>query len=63
MRVRVCADANKAAAAAKGGIEAVVAAIRRHADVADVAKQGCAALDNMAQLGGCSAAAAGGARR
>ena len=57
MCVYLCAraDANKAAVAAKGGIEAVVAAMRRHAGVAGVAEYGCAALWNIAELGRCSA--------
>ena len=63
----VCAEANKAAVAAKGGIEAVVAAMRRHEGVAGVAERGCGALNNIAMLGGWSAAvrarAAGGAGR
>ena len=42
--------------AAKGGIEAVVAAMRRHEGVADVAENGCHALMSIAWLGGCSAA-------
>ena len=50
----MCADANKAAVAAKGGIEVVLAAMRRHEGVAGVAEQGCAALGNIAWLGGCS---------
>ena len=41
--------------AAKGGIEAVVAVLRRHEDVAAVAKQGCEALRSIAWLGVCSA--------
>ena len=52
----MCAEANRAAVAAKGGIEAVVAAMRRHEGVACVAEYGCAALWNIAGLGGCSAA-------
>ena len=52
----VCADANKAAVAAVGGIEAVVAAMRRHEGVADVAESGCGALLSIAALGGCGAA-------
>ena len=69
MCVYLCAraDANKAAVAAKGGIEAVVAAMRRHEGVAGVAEHGCGALWNIAVLGGWSAAvrarAAGGAGR
>ena len=63
----VCAEANKAAVAAKGGIEAVVAAMRRHEGVAGVAERGCGALTSIAWLGGWSAAvrarAAGGAGR
>ena len=50
------AEANKAAVAANGGIEVVVAAMRRHEDVADVAQYGCGALWNIAVLGKCSAA-------
>ena len=65
--VCVCAEANKAAVAAKGGIEAVVAAMRRHEGVAGVAERGCGALRIIAMLGGWSAAvrarAAGGAGR
>ena len=52
----MCAEANAAAVAAKGGIEAVVAAMRRHAGVADVAERGCGALMSIAVLGGWSAA-------
>ena len=52
----VCAEANKAAVAAKGGIEAVVAAMRRHEGVAGVAERGCGALWNIAMLGGWSSA-------
>ena len=63
----VCAEANKAAVAAKGGIEAVVAAMRRHEGVAGVAENGCGALMSIAVLGEWSAAvcarAAGGAGR
>ena len=65
--VCVCAEANRAAVAAKGGIEAVVAAMRRHEGVADVAENGCRALLSIAVLGGWSAAvcarAVGGAGR
>ena len=50
----VCTDANRVVA--RGGIEAVVAAMRRHEGVADVAEQGCRALWIIATLGGCSAA-------
>ena len=49
--VCVCAEANKAAVAAKGGIEAVVAAMRRHEGVATVAEQGCVVLRNLTGLG------------
>ena len=49
--VCVCADANNAAVAAKGGIEAVVAAMRRHEGVAGVAHNGCSALKSIAVLG------------
>ena len=63
----VCAEANRPAVAAKGGIEVVVVAMRRHEGVADVAERGCGALMNIAALGGWSAAvrarAAGGAGR
>ena len=63
----VCAEANRAAVAAKGGIEAVVAAMQRHAGVAGVAESGCGALRNIAGLGEFSAAvcarAVGGAGR
>ena len=52
----VYAEANKAAVAAKGGIEAVVAAMRRHEGVADVAENGCGALLSIAVLGWWSAA-------
>ena len=54
--VCVCAEANKAAVAAKGGIKAVVASMRRHEGVAGMAEQGCAALMAIAWLGRCSAA-------
>ena len=52
----VCADANKAAVAAKGGIDAVLAAMRRHEGVAGVAKKGFNALCIcvFTSLGGCS---------
>ena len=60
MCVRVCgcvgAEANKAAVAAKGGIDAVVSAMRQHEGVVEVAQPGCAALAIIAALGGCSAA-------
>ena len=58
----MCADANQAAVAAKGGIEAVVAAMRRHEGVAGVAEQGCWALSNIAVLGVCGAAVCTGLR-
>ena len=65
--VCVCAEANQAAVAAKGGIEAVVAAMQRHEGVAGVAESGCGALKNIAGLGEFSAAvcarAVGGAGR
>ena len=54
--VCVCAEANEAAVAAKGGIEAVVSAMRRHEGVAEVARLGSNALWNIAMLGVCSAA-------
>ena len=53
--VRVRAGANAAEVAAKGGIKAVVAVLRRHEDVAAVAKQGCEALQHIGWLGVCSA--------
>ena len=46
-----CSEANSAAVAAKGGIEAVVAALRRHEGEADVAEAGCLTLVNIAVLG------------
>ena len=52
----VCAEAHAAAVAAKSGIEAVVAAMRRHTGVVGVAEHGCAALKNIAWPGGCGAA-------
>ena len=50
------ADANNAEVAAKGGIDAVLAAMRRHERVAAVAEKGCAALQIIAHSGGWSAA-------
>ena len=43
---------NKAEVAAKGGIDAVLAAMRRHEGVAAVAERGCAALQGIGFLGG-----------
>ena len=54
--VRVRAGASAAEVAAKGGIEAVVAVLRRHEGVAAVAQEGCWALRHIAWLGVCSAA-------
>ena len=51
---RVCADASRAAVAAVGGNEAVVAVLRRHEGNAAVAEQGCGALINIAWLGECA---------
>ena len=48
---RLCAAANRVPVARKGGIDAVVAAMRRHEDNAAVAEQGCAALCNIAADG------------
>ena len=53
--VRVRAGANAAEVAAKGGIEAVVAVLRRHEGVADVAQAGCGALQQISCGGACSA--------
>ena len=52
--VQLRAEANSAEVAAKGGIEAVVAVLRRHEDVADAAQAGCEALKQIAWLGVCS---------
>ena len=43
------------AVAAKGGVEAVITAMRRHEGVVGVAEMGCNALWNIACLGGHSA--------
>jgi hypothetical protein len=43
--------ANKELIAAKGGVEAVVHALRTHATSAAVAKTACIALYNLASLG------------
>ena len=51
----LCAEANRAAVGAKGGIEAVVVAMRRHEGAAGVAEAGCWALYCIALLGGCCA--------
>ena len=50
------ADANKVEVAAKGGIDAVLAAMRRHEGVVAVAERGCAALQIIAHSGGRCAA-------
>ena len=50
----MCVDANKAAVAAKGGIGAVLAVMRRHEGVVGVAEAGCNALGSIATLGGCT---------
>ena len=50
----MCAEAYKVAVNAKGGIDAVVDAMRRHDNFAGVAERGCSALWNFAfKLGGC----------
>ena len=52
---RVCAEAkNQAEAAAAGGIEAVVAVLRRHEGNAAVAEHACRALRNIAFFGECA---------
>ena len=51
---RVCAEANRAAVAAAGGIEAVLAVLRRHEGNAAVAELACWTLRNIASLGGCA---------
>jgi hypothetical protein len=48
--VVLCCVGDQAAVAAKGGIEAVVAAMRAHVGVAAVQEQGCGALENIASL-------------
>ena len=58
MWVKACthmrADANRAAVAAAGGIEVVVAVLRRHEGNAAVAEQACRALIDVAILGECA---------
>ena len=50
----MCAEAKSAAAmAAAGGIEAVVAVLRRHESNAAVAEQACRTLINLSSLGKC----------
>ena len=51
---RMCAEPNMAAVAAAGGIEAVVAVLRRHEGNAAVAELGCKALNHIALLGECA---------
>ena len=51
------ADANNAEVAAKGGIDAVLAAMRRHERVAAVAEKGCGALQIMSYYSGGRSAA------
>ena len=56
LHARVCTDANRAAVAAAGGIEAVVAVLRRHEGTAAMAEKGCWALTSIAWLGECTCA-------
>ena len=58
-RVACVAETIKGTVAMKGGIEAVVAAIRRHKCVPSVAEEGCGALANIASLGEFAAVAVG----